>query len=44
MKTDNKKKMPFPETEQYVSDLIAEKTEMAIMETSMRAKGNITQR
>lgn len=31
MKTD--KKMPFPETEQYVSDLIAEKTEMAIMES-----------
>lgn len=31
MKTDNKKKMPFPETEQYVSNLIAEKTEMAIM-------------
>lgn len=31
MKTDNKKKMPFPETEQYVSDLIAKKTEMAIM-------------
>ena len=27
------KKMPFPETEQYVSDLIAEKTEMAIMES-----------
>ena len=33
MKTDNKKEMPFPETEQYVSDLIAKKTELAIMES-----------
>lgn len=38
MKTDNKKKMHFPETEQYVSDLIAEKTEMAIMESKHESK------
>ena len=38
MKTDNKKKMPFPETEQYVSDLIAEKTEIAIMESKHESK------
>ena len=38
MKTDNKKEMPFPETEQYVSDLIAKKTELAIMESKHESK------